>query len=285
MECMCPILGRPTRVEPTPFSRENWTIVRCCESGFVFLANPPSYDSLEHELAWEDLYHTEKRRREQEEPTIHRLSEFAKSAKHYLFPRRNKFFTLARAVVPAATTPIRCLDVGCGWGHLMEDLHGRFARIGRKLVPYGIEVSHRLARISGERFERLGGDVIPANALQGIQDFVPDSLDLVIMSSFLEHEAQPLVLLQRLHPLLSNDGAILLKVPNFGCWNRVVRGRRWCGFRFPDHVNYFTPRTLRRLAETAGFTVYRQGLLERLPLSDNMYAVLRKPRLAVRRAA
>jgi len=101
-------------------------------------------------------------------------------------------------------------------------------------------------------------------------------VDLVIMSSFLEHEAQPLALLQTLAPVLSAEALIVLKVPNFGCINRSLRGGRWCGFRYPDHVNYFTPATLKRLAEEAGFVVARQQFIECLPTSDTMYAVLRK---------
>jgi hypothetical protein len=79
-----------------------------------------------------------------------------------------------------------------------------------------------------------------------------------------------------LHSVLTDDGVIVLKVPNFSSLNRVLRSTKWCGFRFPDHVNYFTPETLRRLAEESGFRISRQGLLDCLPFSDTMYAVLAK---------
>ena len=29
--------------------------------------------------------------------------------------------------------------------------------------------------------------------------------------------------------------------------------KRWCGFRYPDHLNYFTPKTLAAMAGEAGF--------------------------------
>ncbi len=67
----------------------------------------------------------------------------------------------------------------------------------------------------------------------------------------------------------------IVKVPNYGCLNRMVMGRRWCGFRYPDHLNYFTPGTLRAAAEASGFRAWF-GLTFRLPTSDNMYAVLSK---------
>jgi len=101
-------------------------------------------------------------------------------------------------------------------------------------------------------------------------------MDVVIMSSFLEHESQPLELLKRIHPILASDGVIILKVPNFASWNRILRGRKWCGFRFPDHVNYFTPKTLKQLAQNANFTITRQSFFDRFPFNDSMYAVLKK---------
>lgn len=42
------------------------------------------------------------------------------------------------------------------------------------------------------------------------------------------------------------------------------------------HVNYFTPKTLKKLAHEAGFQVSSQNILDRFPLSDNMYATLSK---------
>lgn len=119
-----------------------------------------------------------------------------------------------------------------------------------------------------------GGHVVQASAIDGLEQYGSETIDYAILQSFLEHESQPLALLQRLKKALRPAGAIVVKVPNFACWNRHLRGKRWCGFRFPDHVNYFTPRTLILLAESAGLKVVGQSLKERFPLSDNMYAVL-----------
>jgi hypothetical protein len=68
---------------------------------------------------------------------------------------------------------------------------------------------------------------------------------------------------------------VVVKVPNFASVNRRLRGNRWCGFRFPDHVNYFTPATLARLAHEAGYVVDPGRRADRPLLGDNLYAVLR----------
>ena len=89
--------------------------------------------------------------------------------------------------------------------------------------------------------------------------------------------AQPLALLEACRAKLVPGGRVIIKVPNFACWNRRVRGRRWCGFRYPDHVNYFTPATLTRLVEAAGLCVRSPGWRDRLPTSDNMWFVIERP--------
>lgn len=278
MDCICPILDRSTSVEQTGFRRDAWSLVRCCETGFVFLANPPDYTQLENEFAWEETSKEERKRRKKDEPVWSLASSFAKAAKFKVFPKRNKIAALAFDVMQSINGPEPhfVLDIGCGWGRFMVGFHDRFARIGRNVVPIGIEVSQQLAALSAESVAALGGKVICANAIDGISELEDESIHVAVMSSFLEHECRPLCLLKRLHPILTADGAVVLKVPNFACWNRVVRGRKWCGFRFPDHVNYFTPQTLRRLAQEAGFAVSRQNALDKFPLSDNMYAILSK---------
>ena len=75
---------------------------------------------------------------------------------------------------------------------------------------------------------------------------------------------------------IKKNGYVIIKVPNFSCWNRHIRKENWCGFRFPDHVNYFTPSTLKKLALDTGFKIHQFNLADRSPLSDNMWMVLEK---------
>ena len=278
LQHVCPILGRVTKTFPTPFSSGPWQVVRCSETGFVFLANPPTYQQLEVEHAWEVTSLAEKKRRRLEEPLVSKMSLLAAKLKQTLFPKRSRFFTLSMELADRTnrSEPIRVLDIGCGAGNLLEEMQQRFTEKGYSIIPQGIEVSAHLAAIANQRCEKFGGRVAFANAVDGVSQFEKASVDLVIMSSFLEHECQPLVLLRKLHSVLANAGIIVLKVPNFACINRRFRSKKWCGFRYPDHVSYFTPSTLRRLAQESGFQVSRQGILDCLPLSDTMYAVLAK---------
>jgi hypothetical protein len=64
-------------------------------------------------------------------------------------------------------------------------------------------------------------------------------------------------------------------VPNFGSVNRLVTGPKWCGFRHPDHVNYFTVASLRRMAAESGMSLRLLNPI-RLPLDDNINGVLQR---------
>ena len=73
------------------------------------------------------------------------------------------------------------------------------------------------------------------------------------LGASLEHEADPLPVLKGLRRVLAPTAFAVVKVPNYGSLNRIVMGQRWCGFRYPDHLNYFSPDTLRAMAKKAGF--------------------------------
>lgn len=98
----------------------------------------------------------------------------------------------------------------------------------------------------------------------------------VIMRSYLEHEAQPKEVLIETARVLQPDGIVVIKVPNYGCFNRTVFGERWCGFRFPDHLNYFTPASLESMCTSAGLSIKRFKFLDKFPLSDNMWLIAGK---------
>jgi SAM-dependent methyltransferase len=261
-----------------PYAPEPWVLRRCLESGFVFLENPPLYESLKRDYAWELTSRRQTESRRAAHPVLHALSAAFKALRRGVL-HRDRIGSLARACLrDSPPGELRLLDIGCGWGGLLADLIASLPpALARRCVPHGIEISAELARISRERLEPLGGSCVNENALEGLSRFPEGTFRLIVMSSFLEHEVNPLPLLRHCRERLAPGGRIVLKVPNFASFNRTIRGAQWCGFRWPDHVNHFTPRTLRAMARQAGLEVERLRFLDRQPFSDNMYAVLRKP--------
>lgn len=273
----CPLTELLTQTRPTPYWRDGWRLVECCETGFVFLPNPPPYAVLTEEQAWERSAAREEERRRHDEPILSRLSAIVKGLRAR-FVRRNKFNVLALgALRDAPKGELRLLDLGCGEGRKGYLIAGEWSHGGGELRPYGIEISPVLARQAHEAFTEFGGHCLATSGVSGLERFPDDFFDLVLLASYLEHELRPRTLLSRCRDKLRPGGRVVINVPNFASWNRRVRGNRWCGFRYPDHVSYFTPATLRQLVEACGLEVVRQYGRDRLPTSDCMYLVAGRP--------
>jgi 2-polyprenyl-3-methyl-5-hydroxy-6-metoxy-1,4-benzoquinol methylase len=275
----CPLLERPAAFEPLADAPAPWLLRRCVETGFVYLANPPSQNLFREEYAWELSHVRETARRRNAEPAIHSLSAAIKAFRRR-FLKRDKVAALVTAIVGRCAArrggePIRVVDVGCGQGSLVVQLADRLpADVAIRLAPIGIEISNHLAHVADTALRLHGGRCIHGTGIAGLAGVPASSVDVIVLSSVLEHEFEPLPLLRHCRERLAPHGRVVVKLPNHACVSRRVRGRRWCGYRWPDHVNYFTPRTLTTMAAAAGLTVTRMNVFDRSPLSDSLYAVL-----------
>lgn len=276
---VCPLLERATETRRLPYAPEPWLLRQCLETGFVYLENPPEYASFETEFAWEVTKERESQRRSAAEPWFYAFRVWFRDTRVRIRCRNRKVIDLAAAWIKTQPArPIYLVELGCGNGeNLLRIMAMLPADVASRCSPQGVELSTQLAREADEALQTFGGACVHHHALGGIALFEEASQDLIILANFLEHEINPLPLLRLCRQKLKPDGRIVVKVPNYDCISRHIRGARWCGFRWPDHVNYFTPQTLRKMAEIAGLHVARMGIADVSPLNDNMYALLRLP--------
>lgn len=262
----CPSCDSSNEAEPAgKYSRGKWLIKDCRTCGFVFLENAPVYEALSEDLAWEKTSAKETQERKTAEPAKQVVSDVAKTARKKVL-KRDKIGKL----IDAHFSPGGVLDIGCANARLLK-------RLDEKFTPYGVEISKKLAQKANKKLKPRGGEVIHADALSGTTGFPDGHFSGIIMSSFLEHEVNPKPLLEQCYRTLEQGGCAIIKVPNYACWLRSIRGKKWCGFRYPDHVNYFTPASLQRMVIEVGFGIAKFDLRDRHPLSDNMWMVARKP--------
>lgn len=274
-----PLLPEKGPEEAMPYAPTPWVLKKCTETGIVFLANPPSYEELEETYAFEVTFEKESEARRRAEPIRYAISTANKYLRKRVLKRNTAEKKLRRLVRDAKSERINILDVGCGRAAMLNRLIASLAPdLRTRCVPHGIEISLAMSRSADESLRRLGGRCVQASAYDGIALFEENYFDIIVMASYLEHEINPLGVLQQCANRLKPDGTVFIKVPNFACLNRQVRGERWCGFRWPDHVNYFTPDTLRETARLAGLDVARMTFMDVNPLNDNMYALLRRAR-------
>lgn len=257
-ERACPACNGRSSIAHPAFSVDPWRIVACSDCGFVFLLNPPGYDALVSDFAWEKTRVEEMQRRK----TIRPISAPLSKATRW----RMGLFGRSAGKIAGIIGNGNVLDVGCGAGG---------QSYMQTCTPFGIEIS-QVQHAAADAFMRSrGGYAVHAPAIEGIRQFDDAMFDAVVMYSYLEHEERPMAVLAEVARVLKPGGVAYVRVPNFGSVNRMVTGARWCGFRYPDHVNYFTVPSLRAMAGAAGLGF---RLLNKVTIAfdDNVKALLTK---------
>jgi len=266
MHRLCPLCSTDNSKEkPSVYSKDEWIIKKCSRCNLVYLENPPAYEELEDTYAWEKTSHQVAEEKKKKNSALRRGIRVIERYKDNLI-RRDKLIDLSKQYFPDG--PV--IDVGCGGGQVMS-------RLDKKYVPSGIEVSKQLSHGARKIAEARGGRVFCGNALNGLDTFEKDFFVAAIMSAYFEHETAPREVLQKIRRILKPGAPLVIKVPNYGCLNRVFAQKKWCGFRYPDHVNYWTPNTLMKIINDMGFEIVRFNVWDRLPVSDNMWLIARKP--------
>ncbi len=262
----CPLCGRDNAGQLALFDSIPWHIRRCAGCSMIYLENAPTYETLSAaDAAWQQSWRQEKARRVQREPILAAAQKVTHGLRDAIKPR-DKLTALIRRWIPRGDL----LDVGCGVGH-------RAQRFPPEVIPFGIEIEQAAAQRADELFARRGGRCVFAPALVGLDAFKEESFDGMVMYAYLEHEVEPAAVLAKARGRLRPGRPLIIKVPNHACVNRSIRGLRWCGYRLPDHVNYFTPATLTQMLSDAGLEVLRFNFFDHVPTSDNMWLVARRP--------
>jgi SAM-dependent methyltransferase len=134
----------------------------------------------------------------------------------------------------------KALDVGSGYGFFREAL----AQAG--FEHQGVEISAHARRVAREIY---GFET--HSELDGLPS---GTFDLVTLWDVLEHVPDPVALLARCRDVLRPGGVVALKTPNLDCPEAEVFGPHYHSLR-REHLFYFTPRSVRDVAERAGLSV------------------------------
>jgi 2-polyprenyl-3-methyl-5-hydroxy-6-metoxy-1,4-benzoquinol methylase len=152
---------------------------------------------------------------------------------------RLTFRRFLRAMARRRITSGSLLEIGCGYGYLLDEAKGYFSvRAGTDFSPQAAQMARQYADVVYEG----GLDSIPAHA----------RFDCIVANNLIEHIYHPRAFMAELRRHLKPGGAIVLATPHMGSFWRRLMGQRWPSFKLPEHVLYFDQRTLAALLQQSG---------------------------------
>jgi len=133
------------------------------------------------------------------------------------------------------------LDVGCGDGHFLSAFQ-------RGIKTFGTEYNEAVANVAASRgITMLSGGLLP-DVPEGINHF-----DLIVFTEVIEHILDPALVVNHFSSLLDEGGLLYITTPNFRSIESALLGPDWGMVAYPEHLCYYTPRTLHFLLRAAGF--------------------------------
>lgn len=135
----------------------------------------------------------------------------------------------------------KLIDVGCGIGYFLEVAKKRGWEI------YGTEFTEEAVKICEDK---------GANMQLGVLDpdnYDSESFDVICSFEVIEHINNPRVELGNFNKLLRTGGLVYCTTPNFNAVERFQLGADWNVIGYPEHLSYYTPKTLKRVFAESGF--------------------------------
>lgn len=223
-------------VAPTKGSfHDGYDVVECGECGGVYADNIPEAGVINE-------YYTEQSQKAQG----WKANDYNEPIAHIDIHRQTK-----RWITENADIKGNMLEIGCFSGHLMTMWSDE-----REISGYDPSfVGSEIAKL------KYGFDTDVANRFRNTRFFKNgNKFSFVILSHVVEHIADIDVFFEDIRPSLEDDGLLYIEVPDFTDWFPVVddplahENDREPMFQFcAEHVNFFSPSSLRRMMARLGF--------------------------------
>lgn len=192
---------------------ESTGLIKCRSCGFVFMEKIPTVEEL-------DLTY----------------SSYSYETEGYLSPLTIKSYHLLLDEFEKYRVTNKILDVGCGRGWFLIEAQKRGWQV------FGTEFSKTAIQLCQEKGIKVHiGDLDPA-AFNGHE------FDVITSFEVIEHLSYPAQEVASIAKLLRKGGLFYCTTPNFSSLMRHYLKSTYNVINYPEHLSYFTKRTLVRLA-------------------------------------
>jgi 2-polyprenyl-3-methyl-5-hydroxy-6-metoxy-1,4-benzoquinol methylase len=86
-----------------------------------------------------------------------------------------------------------------------------------------------------------------------LENYENDFFDVIFSTEVIEHINNPREEVEIKSKILRTGGAVFITTPNFNSISRRVLGEKWNVIHYPEHLSYYTSKTLSKLFNQFGF--------------------------------
>ncbi|OGJ55157.1 hypothetical protein A3D11_03745 [Candidatus Peribacteria bacterium RIFCSPHIGHO2_02_FULL_49_16] len=149
---------------------------------------------------------------------------------------------------------LRVLDIGGGSGWLLSEVRACDRRVTESHI---VDIDPNAKPIAEN-----AGHIYHCRTIEEFQS--TRQFHFILLLNLLEHVADPVTLLGKLHSLLTSDGLLLIKTPNADTIDaRLFGALYWGGLHAPRHFVLFTKKSFLRAVRQSGLVCekfwYTQG--------------------------
>lgn len=152
----------------------------------------------------------------------------------------NNYQELLKSFEPFRKTG-KILDVGCGDGYFLAEAK----KMGWEV--YGTEFTDDAIEVCSEKGIKMKQGILNPD------HYAPDFFDVITSFEVLEHINNPQEEVKNIHSILRKGGLVYLTTPNFNAIERYILKERYSVIEYPEHLSYYTPKTLNYLFQKNGF--------------------------------
>ena len=230
--------------EYTTTTDDEFSLQECLNCGAWFLDPRPDVSALD--IVYPPNYYAYVMEAKLEGAEIKTHSGILKKIGFALFRRRIAPIMKHLELTPDTTW----LDVGCGAGWALENMHEAYGIRGT-----GLDMSESAV----EHCRQRGIDAY-AGRFEEYEPRPGEAYDFVHSSHVIEHVASPLEYMRKAWDLLKPGGLCVFMTPNTATSEAKRFGPHWGGLHVPRHWTMLNPRSAELLGERTGFDPFKNLL-------------------------
>ena len=230
-KCPCPVCA--SEKNNPVYTIKGFSIVLCADCGMAYV-NPRLKDNVISEIYRKDYFQKQN----------YSFNDFGYGDYDLTAHLRDKTFLRWYGEVAPFLQAKQgtALDVGCATGRFLNILKDK----GWNTSGLELDVDMSQAVL------KKGFNVrnIP------LEDCGPEEkYDLITLFDVIEHVTHLQDCFKNISRMLSNKGSVVMVTPNIDSFQKKLFGKRWFQFKPWEHISYFSPAIMRRLADAFGLKI------------------------------